>query len=230
MQPFKHLQNNNFMKKIISFLFLILFAITSCDTEYNGDVRLQFKGKVVNEFNEPLPNQSVKIFSKYDNSETNSHMIGIGRTDSNGNYSILTPEAIFFDYYTVEINEDVQLTSELTCTKFIKVNNSFYFNNKIPLPTAKLYLKANLSNLFLNFNTSNSQKYLENVEFIGEIAREVVTIGYETPTPEYLKKVKKNQTIEIKYSVFDFSTQTRTTYSNFVSIDNSDDISHTINY
>lgn len=218
------------MKKIIPFLFLILFTITSCDIEYNGDVRLQFKGKVVNEFDEPLPNQSVKIFSKYDSSEIDSHMIGIGNTDSNGNYSILTPEAKFFDYYTVEINEDIQLTSELTYTTFIKVNNSIYFNYKIPLPTAKLYLKSNLSNLHLNFNTSNSQKYLENVEFIGEIAHEVVTIGYETPLQEYLKKVKKNQTIEIKYRVFDFSTQTRTTYSNFVIIDNSDDIFHTINY
>lgn len=218
------------MKKLIYFLFAIPLLLTSCDVQYDGEVRLQFKGKVVNEFDQPIQNQSVKIFSKYDNSTIDSNMIGIGNTDSNGNYSILIPEAKFFDYYTVEINEDLQLTSELTSTNFIKVNKLNNSNYQIQLPIAKLYLKANLSNLHLTFNNSNPQKYLENVEFIGEIARETVTIGYETPLPEYLKKVKKNQTIEIKYRVFDFSTQTRTTYTNFVIIDTSDEISHTINY
>ena len=216
------------MKKIIPMLLVIIAITTSCDIQYNGDVRIQFKGKVVNEFNEPLANQSVRIFAENDNPYGEINMIGIGNTDANGNYALLIPEAKFFDFYSLEINEDAQPTSELTSTKFVKIKNSNFFNYNLQLPTTKLFLKSNLSNLHVIFTISNSQRTLENVEYIGEVPNEIFSFTYENPFFEQMKRVKKNQTIEVKYKYFDFNTQTHYTLSSFVTIDNSDDIYHTI--
>lgn len=224
------LKTKNFMKKLIPFLFLIPFIITSCDIQYNGEVRLQFKGKIVNEFNQPIENQSVKIFANHEDNYGETNMIGFGKSDSNGNYSILIPEANNFHHYDIEINETPQQNSQLTATNFIKIKGNNFVNYSLQLPNAKLYLKTNLANLNLTFTKINSSNELKSVEFIGEIANESIEFNNEFVLSEYLKKVKKNQTIEIKYKVLNHTNQTISTNSSFIIIDNSDTINHAINY
>ncbi|SEP60759.1 hypothetical protein [Flavobacterium urocaniciphilum] len=216
------------MKYLLSFLLFLSILFLSCDREYDGENRIQFKGKIINEFNQPLANQSIKVYSSYDDNYTEIDRIGIGNTDSNGNYSILIPQSKHDGHYNVYINEEVTSTSELTNTTFVNIKNISILNYSMQLPTAKLFLKANLSNLNLTFNNTTSQKSLEEVQFIGEIANEWITFEDEMPSNEYLKKVKKNQTIEVKYKVYNYATQTSTIFSEFIIIGNSENIYHTI--
>lgn len=218
------------MKKII-ILFLI-FQLFSCDSKYDGDIRLQLQGKVVDESNNPIENQEIIISSGNESYSDNANNIGYGKTDSNGNYSILIPAASDSKTYSLKINDEFELNynSQLTSATFYNIKKSNFLNYKIQLPTSKHFQKTNVALLNVTFIQINTSNELSSVEFIGEIANENVDINNEFLEYEYFKQVKKNQIVEIRYKVKNISNSVITTNSSFVTIGNSDNINQTIDY
>ena len=225
-----HLQNKTYMKKII--ILLVLFQFISCDTRYDGDIRLQFTGKVLDDTNNPIPNQEVTISAENENLNYISHNVGFGKTDSNGNYSVLIPSATNLKTYTLKVNDEFEenYNSQIISAKYYNIKNSNFTNNKIQLPTSKLYFHTSLSVLAVTFNKINSNNELQSVEYIGEIANENIDINYEIIEYQQHKRVKKNQIIEIKYKVKNQTNSVITTISDFVNIDTSSNINHSIDY
>lgn len=218
------------MKKII--LLFVVLQLLSCDSRYDGDIRLQFTGKVIDENNNPIQNQQVTISAENESSEYNSNNVGFGKTDSNGNYSILIPAATRLNTYALEINNEFDgiYNMQLVNIRYYNIKNSNFSNYKIELPISKLYLQSSLSNLEVTFNQTNANNAIQNVQYIGEIANEHIDFNPVFIENTNYKRVKKNQIIEIKYQVKNTSTAVITTNSSFVTIDNSDNINHTINY
>ena len=75
------------MKKL--FLVLIVLCLTSCEIQYDGATRLEFVTKIIKSDGNPLTNSnvSVKVFS----SNYQSDIISFGKTDNNGNITLLFP-------------------------------------------------------------------------------------------------------------------------------------------
>ncbi len=218
------------MKKIIILLVLIQFI--SCDTRYDGNIRLQFTGKVLDDNNNPISNQEVTISAEDENSNYSSHNVGFGKTDNNGDYSILIPSAINLKTYTLKVNEefDTSYNSQLISAKYYNIKKSNFTNYKIQLPISKLYLNTNLSVLTVIFNKINFNNELLSVEYIGEVANENMNLNNEITEHQQHKRVKQNQIIEIKYKVRNQTNSVITTISDFVNIDNSSTINHSIAY
>lgn len=225
-----YLQNKNFMKKLLIILCLCHFF--SCDTRYDGDSRLQFIGKVVDENNNPIQNQQVTISASNDFINDNFHYVGIAYTDSNGNYSILVPSPTNLDAFTLNINDEFSsgYNSQLINIKYYNFKDTNFLNYKVQLPTSKLYSLIDITNLTVNFNKINAYNELVDVSYIGEISYENYNLNEENIEYPHYKRVKKNQIIEIKYKVKNTTNSVISTNSSFVTIDNSDNINHSIDY
>jgi hypothetical protein len=218
------------MKKILIILYLCLCY--SCDTRYDGEVRLQFTGKVVDENNNPIQNQEVTIEANNNFINDSFHHIGIGHTDSNGNYSILVPSPTNLDAFTLHINDEFSPTynSQLINIKYYNFKDTNFLNYKVQLPTSKLYSLIDITNLTVTFNKINANNELLDVSYIGEISSENYNLNEENIEYPHYKRVKKNQIIEIKYKVKNTTNSVISTNSSFVTIDNSDSINHSIDY
>lgn len=225
-----YLQNKNFMKKLL--IILCLFVFFSCDTRYDGDTRLQFTGKVVDEYNNPIQNQDVTIGASSNFINDNFHYVGTGQTDSNGIYSILVPAPTNLDAFILNINDEFSLgyNSQLINVKYYNFKDTNFLNYKVQLPTSKLYSLIDITNLTVTFNKINASNELLDVSYIGEISSENYNLNVENIEYTHYKRVKKNQIIEIKYKVKNTTNSVISTNSSFVTIDNSDSINHSIDY
>lgn len=217
------------MKKIISYLLVITFFIASCDIQYDGNTRLQVTGKVLDENNAPISNRDVKIFAVQENPYGETNQIGVGKTDSQGIYTIYFPRANNFDSYHIEINDDNNELSEMI---YLNVKNENFINYSLTLPNSKLFLNSNLADLHVAYNQINTDNQLQNVEFIGEIITNRLDLNNQLVNIDdsYYKRVKKNQTIELKFTLYNTTTQLTTIQSEFITIANTDSVNYTLNY
>lgn len=215
------------MRKIFILLFCMLL---SCDIKYDGDTRLQITGKVIDENNLPIPNQDIKIFATQHSTYGEKNQIGVGKTDNNGFYSIYFPQAYNFDSYYVEINKEY--TNELSELIYFNIKNENFINYTLNLPNSKLFLTSNLADLNISYNQINTNNVLQNVEFIGEIITPKIDLNATSSALEdiYFKKVKKNQTIELKYTLYTTTTQLTTIQSEFITIGNTEAVNYILNY
>lgn len=80
-------------------MFLALF-FSSCEIEYDGETKIVVKGKVINQNNQPIPNNPINLLVSINSSGENfiigypseTNFIGKANTDSNGNYTIVIPK------------------------------------------------------------------------------------------------------------------------------------------
>lgn len=204
--------------------------LISCDIKYDGDTRLKITGKIIDENNLPISNQDVKVFATQQSVYGETNQIGLGKTDDNGVYSIYFPRAYNFNSYYIEINkENINELSEMI---YFNIKNENFINYSLSLPNSKLFLKSNLADLSISYNQINTNNILQNVEFIGEIIINQIDLNTTSPDFEdiYFKKVKKNQTVELKYTLYDTSTQLTSIQSEFISIGNTDSVDYILNY
>ncbi|MGV7106408.1 Ig-like domain-containing protein [Flavobacterium sp. U410] len=225
------------MEKIV--LFLILLISLSCDIQYDGETKLVIKGQVKDENNNPLNNQSIKLFVSrnssylpfvfYVSSETN--FIGKSFTDSQGNFTMVIPKPEKnFDEISVEINGD---SNSLSPKQIVNIKTEDFYNYELNLGELKLYEKANLCLLQIIPNQINSENELLEISYIGDVSEEI--IFYNLPDEYYyyyetIKNVRKNQTIQLNYKIKNYISNTTSIEQVLIPIDNSADISYTLNY
>ncbi len=224
------------MKKIL--LLVLMPLILSCEIQYDGNTKLVIKGSVVNENNVPLANKEVNLYVSresisipfvfYVSSENN--YIGKTTTDAYGKYVMVIPQPKNFTEIVVETNDE---NNQLNGKQFRNINFSNFTNYQIELPITKLYLKSTLTSLNVTLNNVNPNIELLKLEYIGNIPNEIEFINpLENDYPNFATylNVVKNQTITIKYTVFNNLNQTTSTLQQDISIDNSNQVNYTLNY
>jgi hypothetical protein len=218
------------MKKIIILLVLIL---SSCGIEYDGETKLVVKGIVVDENNNPLPNKEVTLFVTNDGqsfvyNETN--YIGRAITNNQGNYTLVFPEPKNFTEMYVNVNSlDISHNKK----QYRNIQMSNFHNYQFNLPTTVLYNKANLATLQIILNQINQNIDLRKIEIIGNVANEIEYFNTNESLNFYYELehlVKKNQIITIKYSLYNYTTNSLSTIEENIVIDNSNQINYTLNY
>jgi hypothetical protein len=224
------------MKKIV---ILLVFVLSSCGIEYAGGTKIVIKGKVVDSDNNPIENKEINLFVTresygfpflfYVPSEENN--IGKAITDSMGEYTIVIPKpSNNFSEIIVETNSD---SNNLNRKQFRNIQNSNFINFELVLPTSVLYKKSDLATLNVNPNNVNPSNELRKIEFIGVLPNEFVyfnPIENELDFIDFNRLVKKNQTIILRYTVFNYITNTTIIQDENIVINNSNQINYTLNY
>lgn len=224
------------MKKKVLLLLIPLFF--GCEIQYDGNTKLVVKGSVVDVNNNPVTNKDINLYVSRESGAIpflfyfpgESNFIGKTTTDSNGNYVMVIPQPQNFTEIIIETNDT---NNQLNGKQFRNINLSNFTDYQIALPTTKLYLKSSLSNLTVNLNQTNSSIELQKLEYIGNIPNEIEFINpLENNSLDIIQNlnVEKNQTIVLKYTVFDHLNQTTSTLQQNIIIDNSDTLNYTLNY
>jgi hypothetical protein len=224
------------MKKIV---ILLVFILSSCGIEYAGGTKIVIKGKVVDSDNNPIENKEINLFVTresygfpflfYVPSEENN--IGKAITNSMGEYTIVIPKPNNnFSEIIVETNSD---SNNLNRKQFRNIQNSNFINFELVLPTSVLYKNSDLATLNVNPNNVNPSNELRKVEFIGVLPNELVyfnPIENQLDFIDFNRLVKKNQTIILRYTVFNYTTNTTMIQDENIVINNSNQINYTLNY
>ena len=88
----------------------LLLALISCDVDYEDNKRLLVTGTVLDENQEPVPNVPVAVFVSFSAGFGGSgrEILGEGRTDTDGTFSLVTLSPLGSLTITAEINERFQ--------------------------------------------------------------------------------------------------------------------------
>ncbi len=225
------------MKKIV---ILLVFILSSCTSEiqYLGTEKVVIKGKLITENNNPIPNHKISVNiinyggSGWLESDYENNLIAFGNTDSNGNYTFVFPKPYNFDDIEISTNEEDIIYNSQKISQF---NLDNFTNFQFDAPTMKIFDKQNLTKLKITLNQQISSTALKKIEYIGQVAEENIRINI-TPETEYYqniqldKMVKKNQTIILRYTKINYTTNTTTITEENVIIDNSNLVNYTLNY
>ncbi len=225
------------MKKIV---ILLVFILSSCTSEiqYLGTEKVVIKGKLITENNVPIPNHKISVNiikdagSGWFASDYENNLIAFGNTDSNGNYTFVFPKPSNFDDIEITTNEEDIIYNSQKISQF---NMDNFTNFQFDAPTMKIFDKQNLTKLKITLNQQSSSTALKKIEYIGQVAEENIRINI-TPETEYYqniqldKMVKKNQTIILRYTKINYTTNTTTITEENVNIDNSNLVNYTLNY
>lgn len=225
------------MKKNL-FIIIILTTI-SCEIEYDGETKLVVKGNIKNENSEAIYNKEVKLFVTrnssylpfifYYPSETN--FIGKVFTDDSGNFTMVIPKPKNnFNEIIVEINDDSNL---LNSKRIVNIQTDNFNNYELNLGEFKLFNKSNLCHLQIIPNQVNPENELLELSYEGNIAHEI--IFYNLPEEhsyyyEIEKNVSKNQTLLLNYKIKNHITNVISIQQTPIIIDNSNELTFTLNY
>jgi hypothetical protein len=225
------------MKKILIILVLIVSSCTS-EIQYLGTEKVVIKGKLITENNVPIPNHKISVNiikdagSGWFASDYENNLIAFGNTDSNGNYTFVFPKPSNFDDIEITTNEEDMTYNSQKISQF---NMDNFLNFQFDAPTMKIFEKQNLTNLKITLNQQSLNTELRKIEYIGQVAEENIFVN-NAPEFQYYqniqldKLVKKNQTIIIRYTKVNYTTNTTTITDSNVIIDNSNLINYTLNY
>lgn len=226
------------MKKIVILLVLILSSCTN-EIQYLGTEKVVIKGKIISENNLPIPNHKISVniikngsYQLFGSNDYETNLIAFGNTDSNGNYTFVFPKPSNFDDIEITTNEEDMTYNSQKISQF---NMDNFLNFQFDAPTMKIFEKQNLTKLKITLNQQSLNTELRKIEYIGQVAEENIFVN-NTPEFQYYqniqldKLVKKNQTIIIRYTKTNYTTNTTTITDANVIIDNSNLINHTLNY
>lgn len=218
---------------------MIFPLLIGCEIEYDGETKLVVKGKLLNENNEAINNQEINLFVERSSSSipfifylpSESNFIGKTKTNENGEYTMVIPKPTSnYSEIILTIN-DLENQYNKKQYRNIKIDN--FINYEFNLGTTKLYQKTNLSYLNVTLNQITPYYQLQKIEYIGAFANE---IEYVNPLEEnyiYFETnvlVKKNQTVVIKYTVKNYSTNENLIFEQNVIIGNENETNYILNY
>lgn len=216
-------------------MFLILFSIFSCGIEYDGETKLVVKGKIIDSNNNPIANNPVKLFVFSSGDAlffpSTQNYIGQAITNNLGEYSIVFPSPKNnTDEISIVTNEE---TNNLNPKKFSNIKITDFDNYQLNLPTSKLFLKSDLTELNVNFIDQTQLYKLIDVSFEGEYSKLIEL--YNTNNDflnSHVISVKKNQTILIHYKLKDkITNQISQNFTPiFISLNSISPITETIYY
>ncbi len=212
-------------------LFFVLFlSLNACDKiYYDAETRLVFQTKVLNSDNTPIANAHVQI-SVSDNYPSGGSLISQGKTDANGNITLIFPAPKNANGINLKIYSDD--TSYLQ-KEVSNINPSDFVNYKFVLNNAYLLKENETAALNLNYSQTYPWSTLKKIRINGIYTAFPDYYNSPTSNSSFLLPVqillKKNQAFQLKYTSLNTQTNAETDQTVNLQIDN-DPIVYTINY
>jgi hypothetical protein len=212
------------MKKIL--LFCILISFFSCsDIQYDGEKRLVFKTTIRSANDEPLPNSYVEVsVGAFD-----SDLISRGKTNQKGELTLIFPFPKSEASFSLKIyNDDVSFMPK----EILNIKKTDFINYLFDFQNARLLKNEEVVPLNLIYNQTNFNNTIRKVSIVGiyHLNTEFYNFDpesfYELPNQIL---IKKNQSFQLRYTVFNSITNSESTSTVNLSIAN-DAIIYTINY
>lgn len=218
--------------KRITLIICILFSLTSCEIQYDGETKIAVTGKIIDQNGNPIPNKNVDITIYSDDMYTPSDLISFGQSDQNGNFTLIFPAPKGEYDFSISINNLVNQTSEFQAKEISAKKNNFE-NYKLDLNDITLYKKESITTLKLILNKTSTNKHLKDIEIEGKQPNNYIDLNPLQNNSDYLNTnyfLIKNQTIILKYTIIDYSNAaTPTLHSISIPIIN-DAVTYTITY
>jgi hypothetical protein len=220
--------------KRITLLICILFLVTSCEIQYDGETKIAVTGKIVDENGNPIPKKNIDITIDGGGAflSPSSDLISYGKSDQNGNFTLIFPAPKSDNSISISINNIINQTSEFQAKEIIAKKINFE-NYKLDLNNITLYKNESITTLRLILNRTSTNKQLTNIKIEGKQANSYVYLDPLLNNPDYLDtyyNVIKNQTIVLKYTIIDhLNSATPTLNSVSIPIVN-DAVTYTITY
>ena len=209
------------MKKITLLLFLIF---VSCDITYDGETRLISETNVIDRNGNPLSGIEVSIRAS---NGFDSHYVSKGVSDAKGNTTLVFPKPETSDLVISFSNEE----SEYETLSYYNIKIADFDNYKHQLNEVILLKSNDVTFLEIHFlNTSNENIVVEDYSIEGLIYKDYYM--EEEPYDYYSDlyfRVAKNQTIQLHYTLRNFSTGIKSEHTTSIIVQN-ESINETINY
>lgn len=223
------------MKRILS-LICILFSLTSCEIQYDGETKIAVTGKIIDENGNPISNKDIQIVVLDGPGLIlpGSDLISFGTSDQNGNFTLIFPAPRDGNRISISIN-DIINQFDAYQSKNIIVNKKNLENYKLDLKNLILYKNESINTLRLILNPTSPNKQIKDLQIEGKQPNmHIDLVEYPTqnnnPLINTSYHVIKNQTIVLKYTIIDYSNNGATA-TNSVSIPIGDDpVNYTITY
>ena len=222
--------------KQITLLICLLFLVTSCDIQYDGETKIVVTGNIIDENNAPLPNQDIEI--AIHGSEnffvSNTDLICYGKSNNNGKFILIFPATIDNHRISISINDKVNKVNVLQSKAFLVTKNNFQ-NYKLDLDIITLYKNESITTLKLLLNGTSPNKQIKDIKIEGKQPNMYIDLlEYPTQNNNPLNNtsyyVIKNQTIFLKYTIIDYSNNGATTVQSISIPIANDAVNYTITY
>ena len=216
------------MKRTV--FLLILFILSGCDIQYQGDTRLLVTGKVVDRDGSPISGIDVitNVSRGYGFGGRNDD-IGITSTDDQGVFTMLFPKPKGEIDYTIHFLS----TENYQEKRFVNIFYEDFTDYAFRVGEVSLFKNDDIVNLDFSFNQINSQNSITELNVIGMLADYWVWVN---PNDEHQNnvyyrrhQVAKNQTLVLEYIVHDFTNNQNTTHTETIEI-GEQNVTHTITY
>lgn len=218
------------MKKI-TLLICIIFLVTSCEIQYDGETKIAVTGKLIDENGNPISNKNIDITIYSDDPYTPSDLISFGKSNQNGNFTLIFPAPTIDYKFSISINNQINQTSEFQTKEIIAKRNNFE-NYKLDLDNIILYKKESITTLKLILNKTSTNKSVTDIKIEGKQPNSYIDLNPLQDNTNYIQQsynVLKNQTIVVKYTIIDYSNNSSTLQSISIPIGN-DAVIYTITY
>ena len=162
-------------------------------------------------------------------SETNN--IGKTNTNNNGEYTMVIPKPE--NNFTEIIVVTNATSTDYNKKQFRNIQLNNFDNFELNLPISKLYNQSELSTLNITINQVTQNVELRDITLLGTVINEIEYINMPENFSFYNQLesiVKKNQTIILRYTLFNYSTNITSIIEENVVINDENLVSFTLNY
>lgn len=219
--------------KRIALIFCILFLVTSCEIQYDGETKMVVAGKIIDQNGIPLSEKDIEVtISGGGFISPSSDLISFGKSDQNGNFTFIFPSPKNGDQIFISINDLINQFDEYQSKTFITTKNNFE-NYKLDLDKIMLYKNESITTLKLILNQTSTNKQLTDIKIEGKLTKSLIDLNPTQNNPDYLNtffSVIKNQTIVLKYTIIDHSNAATPTINSISIPINKDAVTYTITY
>lgn len=208
----------------------MLFILSGCDIQYQGDTRLLVTGKVVDRDGSPISGVDVitNVSLGYGFGGRNED-IGITSTDDQGVFTMLFPKPKGEIDYTIHFLS----TENYQEKRFVNIFYEDFTDYAFRVGEVSLFKNDDIVNLDFSFNQINPQNNITELNVIGMLADYRVWVN---PIDEHQNniyyrqhEVAKNQTLVLEYIVHNFTNNQNTTHTETIEI-GEQNVTHTITY
>jgi len=219
--------------KQITLLICILFLVTSCEIQYDGETKIVVTGKLIDENGNPISNKDIQI-DVLDGPGLilpSSDLISFGKSDQNGNFTLIFPAPREGNRISISINDIINQFDEYQTKEIIAKRNNFE-NYKLDLDNIILYKNKSITTLKLILNKTSTNKSVNDIKIEGKQPNSYIDLNPLQDNINYIQQsynVLKNQTIVVKYTIIDYSNNSSTVQSISIPIAN-DAVIYTITY
>lgn len=220
--------------KQIALFFCILFLVTSCEIQYDGETKIVLMGKLIDENGNSLSGKEIEVTVEGGGFllSPSDDLISYGTSDQNGNFTLLFPAPKEDNSISISINDIINQPNEFQSKTYIATKNNFE-NYKLDLNKITLYKQESITTLRLILNNTSTSKQLNDITIEGKMPNSWINLNPIPNTPHYLETyygIIKNQNVILKYTVVDYSNSaTPTNYNVSIPINN-DAVTYTITY